>query len=444
MRKYLLFVLFAVTASLSAFAQFDDWNTPAWAQNATIYEVNLRQYTKEGTFKAFEEELPRLHKMGVDILWLMPIYPIGETGRKGKLGNYYAVKDYRGVNKEFGTMTDLKHLVKEAHDQGFKVILDWVANHSAPDNELVAKHPEWYTHDSLGHLVPPVPDWSDVVDFNYDQRGLRQYQIESMKFWIKNANVDGFRCDMAMMVPLGFWKECRKELEKTKNVFMLAEAEGPEFHRNGFDMTYGWEYMNLCNKIAKGEKNASDLYSYFQSLKGKYQPSDNIMYFTSNHDENSRNGTEYERLGKTAKTFAALSATVPGMPLVYTGQESALDHRLAFFDKDSIDWGAYPLLGFYTKLLHLKQHNAALNVDDLSGAQFLQDRKYENLFVFIRRAAGKRVLVMANLSDKQTDATLVLGNIEGHYTDIFTGKGVDILKGEMQHFKPWEYRVLEQ
>jgi glycosidase len=444
MRKYLLLVILAVIASTSAFAQFDFWNTPTWAKNATIYEVNVRQYTKEGTFKAFEDELPRLRKMGVDILWLMPIYPIGEKGRKGTLGSYYAVKDYRGVNKEFGTMGDLKHLVKTAHDQGFKVILDWVANHSAPDNELVTKHPEWYTHDSTGQIIPPVPDWSDVADFNYAQKGLRQYQIESMKFWIKNADVDGFRCDVAMMVPLDFWKECRTELEKSKNVFMLAEAEGPEYHRNGFDMTYGWDYMNICNKIAKGEKTANDLYSYFQGLKGKYELSDNIMYFTSNHDENSWNGTEYERLGKAAKTFAALSATIPGMPLVYTGQESALDRRLAFFDKDSIDWGTYPLLGFYSRLLHLKQRNAALYIDELSGTQFLQDKRYGNLFVYIRRSAGKRLLVIANLSDRQIDPTLLQGNIEGHYTDVFTGKGVDLVKGELQHLKPWEYRVLEQ
>lgn len=440
----LVFLFLVITAYSQS--GIDPWSAPAWAKNATIYEVNIRQYTKEGTFKAFENELPRLRKMGVDILWLMPVFPIGEKGRKGTLGSYYAVKDYRGVNKEFGTMDDLKHLVKTAHAQGFKVILDWVANHSAPDNELVTKHPDWYTHDSLGHIIPPVPDWSDVVDFNYDQKGLRQYQIESMKYWLKNADVDGFRCDVAMMVPLDFWKECRTELDKTKKVFMLAEAEGPEFHRNGFDMTYGWDYMNLCNKIAKGEKTASDLYNYFSASNRKYDASDNIMYFTSNHDENSWNGTEYERLGKAAKAFAALSATIPGMPLVYTGQETALDRRLAFFDKDSIEWGNYSLQAFYSKLLHLKEHNPTMFIDE-SGAgkvEFLQDKRYENLLVFIRKKTSKKTLVVMNLSDKPTDATLILGDTEGHYTDLFTDKGKDIVKGEMWHLKPWEYFVLIQ
>ena len=211
MTKRLFSCLFFLIIAFYSFSQkaIDTWTTPEWAKNATIYEVNIRQYTKEGTFKAFEEEMPRLRKMGVDILWLMPIYPIGEKGRKGTRGSYYAVKDYRAVNKEFGSMDDLKHLVKTAHAQGFKIILDWVANHSAPDNDLVNKHPEWYTHDSLGHIIPPVPDWSDVSDFNYGQKGLREYQIESMKYWIKNADVDGFRCDVAMMVPLDFWKACR-------------------------------------------------------------------------------------------------------------------------------------------------------------------------------------------------------------------------------------------
>ena len=445
MIKYPFLFLLLTVLSSSMFAQ-DAWTTPDWAKNATIYEVNVRQYTKEGTFKAFEEEMPRLRKMGVDILWIMPIFPIGETGRKGSLGSYYAVKDYRAVNKEFGTMDDLKHFVKEAHEQGFKVILDWVANHSAPDNDLVKTHPEWYTHDSLGHIIPPVPDWSDVSDFNYDQKGLRQYQIESMKFWIKNADVDGFRCDVAMMVPLDFWKESRIELDKTKKVFMLAEAEGPEFHRNGFDMTYSWDYLNLCNKIAKGEKSPKDLLGYFLASETKYKRSDNLMNFTTNHDENSWNGTEYERLGKAVKAFAVLSATIPGIPLVYTGQESALDHRLAFFEKDSIKWGTYPLQDFYSKLLHLKQTNPALWVDTAQGGaiEFLMDSRYDRHFAFVRKRGNKSVLTIINLSDKPSDVTLDKGKINGTYTDLFAGQPRRIAKGEKLHMEPWGYYVFVQ
>jgi glycosidase len=438
-------ILFYFFISNTAFAQknTDAWHTPAWVKNATIYEVNLRQYTQEGNFKAFEKELPRLRTMGVDVLWLMPIYPIGEKGRKGSLGSYYAVKDYRAVNPEFGGMDDFKHFVKTAHAKGFKVILDWVANHSALDNPLTKEHPDWYNHDSLGNIIPPVPDWNDVADFNYDKKGLRDYIIESMKFWLKETDIDGFRCDVAMMVPLDFWKQCRIELDKTKKVFMLAEAEGPEFHRNGFDMTYGWDYMNLCNKIAKGEKTAGELYRYFEELDNKYKRYDNVMYFTTNHDENSWNGTEYERLGDAAKAFAVMSATVPGMPLVYTGQEAALNRRLAFFDKDSIDWDKYKLNDFYTKLLHLKEENTALSLDSAGYGDFelLLDKTFEHHFAFLRKRGNDKVLVIINLSNKHTEIKMNKGELDGEYTELFTGKKRHIMKGEEIKMEPWGYRV---
>jgi glycosidase len=437
----LVFLSLFLIGSIMVYAQTDPWTTPKWAENATIYEVNIRQYTPQGTFRAFEPNLPRLRAMGVDVLWLMPIYPIGVEGRKGTLGSYYAVKDYRAVNPEFGTMEDLKHLIKAAHAQGFKVILDYVANHSSPDNALTKEHPDWYTHDSLGHIIPPVPDWSDVADFNYDQKGLRQYQIESMKYWIREADVDGFRCDVAMMVPLDFWKECRIELDKTKKVFMLAEAEGPEFHRNGFDMTYGWDYMNLCIKIAKGEKTAADMYSYFKDWKSKYQPGDNIMYFTTNHDENSWNGTEYERLGKAAKAFAVLSATIPGMPLVYSGQESAVDHRLSFFEKDAIQWGHYSLADFYTKLLHLKNANQAMWTEKEDDTDFLQG---ENYFAFIRSRGSHKVITVINLSAKPIDVKINKDNIAGDYKELFTDQKRAVKNELSLHLDAWGYEVLVQ
>ena len=435
------FLFIAGTFSLSAQSNVDAWTTPKWAENATIYEVNVRQNTPEGTFKAFEPNLPRLKAMGVDILWLMPIYPIGIEGRKGKLGSYYAVKDYRAVNPEFGTLNDLKHLIKTAHEMGFKVILDWVANHSAPDNPLTKEHPEWYKHDSLGHIIPPVPDWSDVAGFDYKQKGLRQYQIESMKYWMHEADIDGFRCDVAMMVPIDFWKECRIELDKSKKVFMLAEAEGPEFHRNGFDMTYGWDYMNLCIKIAKGEKTTADMYSYFDDWRHKYKSGDNIMYFTTNHDENSWNGTEYERLGKAAKAFAVLSATIPGMPLVYNGQESAFDHRLSFFDKDTIQWDHYILTDFYTRLLKLKQDNKAMRVEADGDTDF---DKGGNYFAFIRHRGANQVLTIINLSAKPIDVKMNRKNIAGSYTELFSDQKL-IVKDEVSlHLDAWGYRVYVQ
>ena len=450
MNKYILLLLLTCLIAECTIAQkekvADGYTTPSWAKNATIYEVNVRQYTNEGTFKAFEQELPRLHRMGVDILWLMPIYPIGQIERKGKLGSYYAVRDYRAVNPEFGTMEDLKQLVKAAHAQGFKIILDWVSNHSSFDNKLITEHPDWYTHDSTGKIVHPVPDWSDVADFNYDKKDLRTYQIESMKYWLQNADVDGFRCDVAMMVPLDFWKDCRQELDKVKKVFMLAEAEGVEFHRNGFDMTYGWDYMNICNKIVKGEKTAKDLYQYFNDWDMKYWDDDYIMYFTTNHDENSWNGTEYERLGDAAKAMAVMSATVPGMPLVYTGQESALKHRLRFFDKDTIAWGNYPLADFYTKLLHLKQTNKALNVDMMGDYDFdfLLDKEVEHHFAFVRSRDKNKILAIFNLSAKPSTINLNRKEAAGKYTELFTGQKLTTQGAINIKIEPWGYRLFVQ
>jgi 1,4-alpha-glucan branching enzyme len=445
--KSSVLILFLLACFSDVFSQNtgDEWTTPKWAANATIYEVNVRQYTKEGTFKAFEANLPRLRAMGVDVLWLMPIYPIGVLGRKGSLGSYYAVKDYRAVNPEFGTMDDLKHLVNAAHALGFKVILDWVANHSAPDNALIAQHPDYYKHDSLGHIIPPVPDWSDVMGFDYFRREMREYQIASMKYWLREADVDGFRCDVAMMVPLDFWKDCRIALDQTKKVFMLAEGEGPEFHRNGFDMTYGWEYMNLCIKIAKGQKASADLYSYFEDTRKKYQPGDNIMYFTTDHDENSWNGTDYERLGKAAvPAFEVLSATVPGMPLVYSGQESILDRRLSFFEKDSITWGSYPNQDFYTKLLMLKNTNKAMLVDSTYHTDLVRDKNPNNDFAFLRHNDNSKVLTVINLSDKPVTVKLDKGNAEGKYIELFTGKKLKVKKDITLHLDGWGYKVFVQ
>jgi len=438
----LMLVVSACVIAQTNASTVDAWTTPKWAANASIYEVNLRQYTPEGTFKAFEACLPRLRAMGVDILWLMPIYPIGVEGRKGTLGSYYAVKDYRDVNPEFGTMNDFKHLMKTAHSLGFKVILDYVANHSSPDNKLTKDHPEYYKHDSLGRIIPPVADWSDVSAFDYKSKGLREYQIESMKFWLKECDVDGFRCDVAMMVPLDFWRECRIQLDKVKKVFMLAEAEGPEFHRNGFDMTYGWDYMNLCIKIAKGQQKPADLYAYFEATKSKYKASDNIMYFTTDHDENSWNGTDYERLGKDAvPAFEVLSALVPGMPLVYSGQESSIHHRLDFFQKDTIEWGHYPQQDFYTHLLDLKTKSKALLIDSIYDTEFIPVPSSPSTFAFLRQRAGNKVLTIVNLSSNPTDIKIANTNIAGDYKELFTSEKKNIKENLTLHLDAWGYKV---
>ena len=331
-----------------------------WTKNTIIYEVNLRQYSESGSFKEFAEQLPRLKKLGIDILWIMPIYPIGEKNRKGTMGSYYSVRDYYSVNPEHGTLNDFIELVKKIHKMGMYVILDWVPNHTSWDNKLTIDHPEWYKKDSLGNFVPPVPDWSDVIHLDYNSEGLRKYMIEALKYWIQKTDIDGYRCDVAHMIPTDFWNEARVELDKVKPVFMLAEAEIPEHHDEAFDMSYAWEFYHIMNEIVRGKKTALDVDAYFEKTDSTYPKDAYRMYFTSNHDENSWNGTVKERLGEGAKAFTVLTFTVPGMPLIYSGQEADLNKRLEFFEKDVIEWKDHDLSDFYSVLINLKKKNKAL------------------------------------------------------------------------------------
>lgn len=437
-----ILTVFALLLALNLSAQVKI-KTPDWSKNATIYEVNVRQFTPEGTFKAFQAHLPRLQKMGVDILWLMPINPIGEKNRKGSLGSYYAVKDYKAVNPEFGNMEDFKTLVKEAQKLGMHVIIDWVANHTSPDNVWVDQcHQNWYTLDSAGHLQPTIgTDWWDVADLNYNNPEMRVEMIESMKFWLKEANIDGFRCDVADWVPVDFWNTARAELDKIKPVFMLAEAENPQHHMAAFDMSYGWEFHHVMNKIAKGEKNVSTIHEYFKN-QAKFPKEAYRMQFTSNHDENSWNGTEMERMGDARFAFAVLAATVNGMPLVYNGQEASLSKRLRFFDKDTISWKKLDLEAFYTKLLTLNKTNQALWNGTYGGElKIISDEKDPNIFAFVREKNGQKVLCVFNLSKTKQTFAYNSDFTTGKYTDLFTGKKVALKMKGIMKLDPWGYKV---
>ncbi|MCX6247837.1 MAG: alpha-amylase family glycosyl hydrolase [Bacteroidetes bacterium] len=415
---------------------------PEWTRNAVIYEVNLRQYTPEGTFKAFEQHLPRLKAMGVDIVWLMPVNPIGIKNRKGTLGSYYSIKDYLGINPEFGTMADFKALVKKIHKLGMYVIIDWVANHSSWDNNLVTEHPEWYTHDSTGRIIPPVPDWADVADLNYDKKELREYMTNALIYWVREADVDGFRCDMAGMLPVSFWNEAVPKIKAIKPVFMLAEWETPDMHDTAFDMTYSWEVFHLMNDIAQGKKTA-DLIDTLRIKEAAKFPADAYrMQFTTNHDENSWNGTEYERMGNAAKTFAVLTYTIPGMPLIYSGQESAFNRRLKFFDKDNIDWDGFPLAGFYTTLDKLKKENPSL-ANGIAGGEMIKvtSDNDHNIYSFLRKKDNNSVFVILNLSPAEQKVTLKGNVYAGDYRDLFDNSAIHIDGQLAVDMKPWEYRV---
>lgn len=414
-----------------------------WSKNATIYEVNIRQFTNDGTFKAFEAHLPRLKAMGVDILWLMPIHPIGVKNRKGTLGSYYAIQDYTAVNPEFGTKDDFQSLVNAAHKNGLKIIIDWVANHTSPDSKWVAEgHTDWYTLDSLGQLQPTIgTDWWDVADLNYDNQEMRKAMIDAMKYWVKEFNIDGYRCDVADWVPVDFWNTARKELDAIKPVFMLAEAENPEHHKEAFDMSYAWELHHIMNDLAKGKKSVADLKIYLESQKrfpsGAYR-----MAFTSNHDENSWNGTEMERMGDARFALAVFSATFQGMPLIYNGQETSLDRRLQFFEKDSIVWDKLDLVKFYTTLNNLNHKNKALWNGDFGGKTEIISPENENdVLVFVREKDKNKVLVIINLSDKEQTISLQNDRVIGKYKHVFTGKKHNQSNTISMTLKPWEYHV---
>lgn len=398
---------------------------PHWSANSTIYEVNLRQMTEEGTFKAFQEQhLDRLADMGIEILWFMPIYPIGEENRKGTLGSYYAVQDYQAVSPEHGSMEDFKSLVDAAHAKGMKVILDWVANHTAWDNAWVTEHSEWYTTDSTGKMVPPVADWADVVDLNYDNADMREEMIQSLEFWLREADIDGYRCDVAEMVPLDFWVDARARIDSVKPNFFLAEGEAAELHE-AFDMTYAWSFHHLMNEVSRGEKGASDVAAYWAEQSSKYKPEDYRMQFITNHDENSWNGTAIERMGDYRKAFAVMSFTVPGMPLIYSGQEADINKRLEFFEKDVIDWSNESLADFYKNLVSIKAENSVLANGEHGAPVNFIDAGNERVLIYSRADGLSEILVMLNFSEEEVSIDIEGDEYKGFYESLIDNGSID-------------------
>jgi glycosidase len=414
---------------------------PERTKTSNIYEVNIRQYTSAGTFKAFEAEIPRLKQMGADILWLMPIFPIGEKNRKGTKGSYYSVKNYLETNPDFGTKEDFEKMVQTAHSKGMLVILDWVANHTSWDNNWITEHPDWYTKDKNGKIISPVPDWTDVADLNYDKKEMKKTMIDDMKYWVKNFDVDGFRCDVAMMVPSTFWDSARTELDNVKPMFMLAEAEQTDLMQKAFDMTYTWNLHHLMNQIVQGKEKVTALNAYFEKETKDYKKSWYRMIFTSNHDENSWNGSEIERMGESYKTWAAFTFVVPGMPLIYTGQEFCMKKRLRFFDKDTVSQQKCEMTDLYPKLIKMKNENPALWNGDFGGDMtILKTDKPESVFAFTRIKDNSKVLAVFNFS--KSEVKFQFKDFKFDTKDIFSDQPLEIGKGKPLTLKAWEYRIL--
>ncbi len=448
---------------------------PDWHKNAVIYEVNLRHFTKENTFKSFELHIPRLKEMGIDILWFMPINPVSIKNRKGELGSPYSIGDYYKTNPEFGTIEDFKHMVQAIHDAEMYIIIDWVPNHTGWDNPWITEHSDWYTKDKDGNIIDPIDyntgiswGWTDVADLNYDNAEMRLGMIDALKFWVKETGIDGYRMDVAHGVPADFWVQCADSLYALKPLYMLSEGEVPEIVNNGtFIADYGWEMHHLLNDIAKTQKaNRKSAAQLVQGNVAEGDKKDQVkktaldidvllakkssqyshgyqMQFTSNHDENSWAGTEFARMGDGHKAFAVLTATFNGIPLLYTGQESAMDKQLEFFKKDSIPWGDYRYAEFYKALYSLKHRNQAIWNGNHGGPIVkIPTGNDENIYAFTREKNGDKVVVIINLSAQKQKVTIGGDSASGVYTDIFTNEKQEVNKSETIELEAWDYIVL--
>lgn len=416
---------------------------PEWVKNATIYQINTRQFTGEGTFAAAQQQLPRLKDLGVDILWLMPIHEIGLKNRKGTLGSPYAVKDYYSVNSEFGTLEDLKAFINQAHQMGMYVILDWVANHTAWDNNLVDEHPEWYERDWQGNFRPtPWWDWSDIINLDYSHEGLRKYMTEAMKYWVRDVGVDGFRCDVAGFVPTDFWNNLRKELDEIKPVFMLAEWESRDLHAEAFDMTYAWSWWEAVHKIATGQADMNALFVYYSWNESAFPKEAIRMTFVTNHDKNAWEGTMFESFGDALEAAIVLSVIGDGMPLIYNGQEAGNNKRLKFFEKDPIVWKEHPIGDLYQKLIALKKQNTALWNGKWGATMIKVPNNHEmEVFSFVRQNEKDKVFAVMNFSDEEKMVEFHENLYHGNYRDYFSGSAINLDENYRLNIEPRGYRV---
>jgi glycosidase len=418
-------------------------NHPEWSKNAVIYQINTRQFTFEGTFRAAEDHLPRLNALGIDILWLMPVHEIGIKNRKGSLGSPYSVKDYYSVNPEFGSLEDLKHFVQAAHRMGMYVILDWVANHTAWDNNLVIEHPEWYARDWKGDFRPtPWWDWPDIIDLDYGQAAVREYMTQALKYWVSEVDVDGFRCDVAGFVPTDFWNNARKELDAIKPVFLLAEWESRDLHAEAFDMTYAWSWHDALRELVHGHTNLNSFFVYYSWNEKAYPADCYRMNFLNNHDKNAWEGTEFEIFGDAVEAVMVLSVVSEGMPMIYNGQEAGNPRRLAFFEKDPIEWREHPNGVLYRKLFNLKHRNTAL-WNGKWGARMIQvpNSLPARVFSFVRQNERDKVFAVLNFSPETHVVTFVERLHHGVYTDYSNAESFEFNDSTRLELPPWGYRI---
>ena len=419
-----------------------------WINNTDVYEVNLRQYSVAGTFTAFEKELPRLKDMGVSTLWFMPITPIAKKNKKGSMGSPYACSDYCSTSPEFGSLDEFKKLVKLSHSMGFKVIIDWVANHTGWDHVWTMAHPSYYKIDAATNDFKRASGMDDIIELDFTNPALRQAMIDAMLFWVKECDIDGFRCDLAFWVELSFWLEARTEIEKTKTLFWLAENDGienPQYYE-AFDACYTWTWMHKTAEFYRDYWEPQRLKNILFEYNAAVKSTDIKLWFTSNHDENSWNGTEYEKYGDAAKAFAVHSFTWDGLPLIYSGQELPNLRRLEFFEKDIIAWtGKNELHDFYKTLLHLRKNNPALRAaDDAVSTYMIATTADTNLLAYLRKNGDQEVLVLLNMTRADVDFALTDERVQQTFRDVFSGEQIDFSVNKNMRLSAWGWKVMER
>jgi glycosidase len=418
---------------------------PEWSKNTGIYEVNVRQFSEEGGFEQVTEYLPEIKAMGIDLLWVMPIHKIGEKNRKGTMGSYYSIRDYKSVNPEFGTEEDFQELVDRAHALGMYVILDWVANHTAWDHHWTETNSTFYEKNEAGDFIPPVADWTDVIALDYKNSEMRLAMIDALEYWVREFNIDGYRCDVAEEVPTNFWNDARAALNQIKPVFMLAEGQRPEFHDEAFEMTYAWHQMGEMRKLMAGQINAKNLADYEAYEQNEKYPDHAIrMRFLSNHDENSWHATVEQDYGPAAGVLRAYTFAAPGMPLIYNGEEAGLDRMLRFFEKDVIDWRPHPERAHLARLFRWKRGNQAL-WNGAYGGDFVNFKTNadEQVWAFYRKKNGDKIVAILNLSPKSASFSMNDPALAGQYIDVLTDELHELEAKENMTMNPWAYWLLE-
>ncbi|MCV2883584.1 alpha-amylase family glycosyl hydrolase [Aestuariibacter sp. AA17] len=416
---------------------------PTWSKNAVIYQINLRQFSIEGTLSAARKALSRIKQLGADILWLMPIHPIGIKNRKGTLGSPYSVRDYKDINPEFGTISDLMAFVNHAHTLGMKVILDWVANHTSWDNILVSTHPEWYAHDRKGHFRPtPWWDWADIIELDYSHSELQDYMVNAMLFWVNETDIDGFRCDVAGFVPNLFWQKARAKLEQIKPVFMLAEWESRDLYAHGFDATYAWSWVESVTRIAQQDGDVRLLHKYYSWNEKAYPRNAYRMTHVTNHDLNAWNGTSRARFGDALEAIIVLSVIGEGLPMIYNGQEAGDNKQLLFFDKDPILWTKHPIGALYQALFALKHANIALwNGEYGARMQHVTNTMPLDVFSFVRQHKNHRIFAVFNFSARHQQVNFTDDIFVGKYFE-FRQERIISLDADIEiRLAPWQYHV---